>query len=179
MFTIGHSTRSIEEFIELLEKYNIELLVDIRSYPGSRRYPQFNKEQMQTWVPAHGVKYTHLEKLGGRRVKQPVDQSLIDGWTHPSFRNYAGYMLTEDFENGLEKLIELSKQYKLAFMCSEAVWWKCHRRMVSDALVARGFDIEHIMGGLSKHELTSFASIENGVLTYPGKQVSLLTALAA
>jgi uncharacterized protein (DUF488 family) len=112
-------------------------------------------------------------------VKQPVDQSLIDGWTHPSFRNYAGYMLTEDFENGLEKLIELSKQYKLAFMCSEAVWWKCHRRMVSDALVARGFDIEHIMGGLSKHELTSFASIENGVLTYPGKQVSLLTALAA
>jgi uncharacterized protein (DUF488 family) len=174
MFTIGHSTRSVEEFAGFLKKYDIELLVDIRSYPGSKRCPQFNKEQMQLWLPKHGVEYTHLDKLGGRRTKQSVDRNLIDGWTHPSFRNYAGYMMSDEFEQGLGQLIDLSKQYRLAYMCSEAVWWKCHRRMVSDALVVRGHDVQHIMSGLSQHELTNFASFDNGKLTYPGKQVCLV-----
>lgn len=170
IYTIGHSTRELADFVGLLKQYQVNMLADIRSYPSSRRCPQYNQEAMQHWLPEHGIAYQHIAALGGRRPKGTVSLELIGGWTHPAFRNYAAYMQSDTFECGLAELIELAKSHTVAYMCSEAVWWKCHRRMVSDALTARGIEVEHIMdSSLSRHELTGFAETHGDRVVYPGQ----------
>ena len=132
IWTIGHSTRTLEEFVEMLQHYNITLLVDIRSFPGSRRYPHFNKEALEVSIPNNNIKYIHLLKLGGRRRVKPDSENTA--WKHPAFRGYADYMETDEFKEGIHELEELARNDRTAIMCSEAVWWSCHRSMVSDYL---------------------------------------------
>jgi len=166
IYTIGHSTHQINKFIELLHLQNIELLVDVRSYPGSKRYPQFNKEFLQNYLPTQEIKYEHLLLLGGRR---PVNKnSLNTNWRHPAFRAYADYMETEDFKIGIEKLQDMAKSHNIAYMCSEAVWWKCHRSLISDYLKFNNWKVLHIMnsGKINEHPYTSAARIAYGQLSY-------------
>jgi uncharacterized protein (DUF488 family) len=166
IWTIGHSTRTGEQFLELLRGQEIELLVDIRSYPGSRRYPHFNKEHLAHWLPEHGIEYIHMVGLGGRR--QPVKNSPNVAWRHPAFRGYADYMLTDAFQHEIEVLEKRALEKRLAYMCSEAPWWKCHRSLVSDYLKIRGWRVLHIMEGgkTTEHPYTSAAKIQQGQLFY-------------
>ena len=166
VWTIGHSTRTLEELIEMLRSFKIEMVVDIRSYPGSRRYPQFNKEALEVSLPENNIQYVHLKKLGGRRKVNP--ESKNTSWRHVAFRGYADYMETEDFKEGIEELEKIALQKRTAFMCSEAVWWRCHRSMVSDYLKVHGWKVMHIMG-LNKeeeHPYTSPAKVVDGELSY-------------
>lgn len=143
IYTIGHSTRSWEELISLLQSFGIKNLVDIRHYPHSGKNPQFNKENFEKQLPQLGINYRHLLDLGGRR---PVlEGSKNDNWHNASFRGYADYMESEGFARGLEKLINIAKDSPTAMMCAEAVWWRCHRSMVADALKAKGWKVLHIM----------------------------------
>lgn len=170
IYTIGHSTRDLDTFVGLLRRHGIGLVADIRSYPTSRHCPHYNQEAMAHWLPEHGIAYHHIPDLGGRRGKSAVTHDLISGWTHPAFRNYAAYMQSDYFERGVTNLMELAEHHTVAYMCSEAVWWKCHRRMVSDSLVFRGFDVQHIMDhGLNRHEPTSFAEPHGTQVVYPGQ----------
>jgi len=146
IYTIGHSTRSIDEFLDLLKEFSIEVLVDVRTYPGSRRYPHFNAENMAEWLWENEVVYEHHGDLGGRRGKQDVHPMMNDGWTHASFRNYADYALGDAYQDGLGYLIGQSEYAKTAFMCSEAVPWKCHRSIISNNLVAKEVSVRHILG---------------------------------
>jgi uncharacterized protein (DUF488 family) len=156
IFTIGHSTRSAEQFLELLRANGIRRLVDIRRFPGSRRYPHFAKEQMAEWLPAAGVDYIHHVELGGRRKGR--DDSPHVFWQNESFRSYADYMDTAEFREALEQLMIEARQQPTAIMCSEAVPWRCHRRLVADALVVHGFDVQDIMdGGTRPHVLNPHA----------------------
>jgi uncharacterized protein (DUF488 family) len=166
IYTIGHSTRTEEEFIAILRSFKIELLADIRSYPGSRKYPHFNKEHLQTVLPANEIIYRHFPELGGRR--KVSKDSKNTAWKNDAFRGYADYMETEDFKNGIAGLEKLAAEYKLAYMCSEAVWWRCHRSMVSDYLKWKGWTVLHIMAEnkSEEHPYTSPARIVNGELTY-------------
>src|SRR4051812_25119131 len=143
IWTIGHSTRSIEEFIAMLRSFQIELLVDIRSFPGSRRYPHFNKEALSVSLPENNIAYAHLVKLGGRR--KPLSDSHNTGWRVAAFRGYADYMETEDFKIAINDLESLASNKRAAYMCSEAVWWSCHRSLVSDYLKFNGWIVMHIM----------------------------------
>src|SRR5437588_9908512 len=136
IYTIGHSTRSIEEFISILHSFEIELLVDIRSYPGSRRYPHFNKENLQISLSENNIKYKHLLSLGGRR--KALEDSKNHAWRNEALRGYADYMETADFKKGIQELKELASNFRTAYMCSEAVWWRCHRSLVSDYLKSKG-----------------------------------------
>jgi uncharacterized protein (DUF488 family) len=128
IWTIGHSTRSIEEFIELLQAFQIKILADIRSYPGSRRYPQFNKENLRESLHAIGIEYMHIPALGGRRKALP--DSINTEWENKAFRGYADYMQTDEFKNGIKELEQLALKQPTVYMCSEAVWWRCHRSLV-------------------------------------------------
>ncbi|MCM4155715.1 DUF488 domain-containing protein [Gramella sp. AN32] len=166
VWTIGHSTRSFEEFIEILRSFQIEQVIDIRRYPGSRKFPQFNKEDLKKSLAIDMISYTHLEILGGRRKPDPKSKNSI--WRHPSFRGYADYMGTENFKAGFRELKELVQQKSSAIMCSEAVWWSCHRSMISDALKVEGWKVMHIMG-LNKeneHPYTQPVKIIDGKLSY-------------
>ena len=166
VWTIGHSTRTLEKLIEMRHSFKIEMLADIRSYPGSRRYPQFNKESLEVSLPENNIQYVHLKKLGGRRKVNPDSKNTA--WRHVAFRGYADYMETEDFKEGIQELEKISLQQRTAFMCSEAVWWRCHRSMVSDYLKAHGWKVMHIMD-VSKeeeHPYTAPAKVVNGELTY-------------
>ena len=166
IWTIGHSTHNIVEFVKLLESFQIELVADIRSYPGSGRYPHFNKESLKISLDEKGIAYIHLEGLGGRRkVKK---DSINDRWIHPAFRGYADYMETEPFRRSAEELEKLALEKKTVYMCAEALWWRCHRSMVSDWLKIRGWKVIHIMGiGKSEeHQYTKPARIVNGKLVY-------------
>lgn len=146
MYTIGHSTHEQEEFIEILKTYDIELLIDVRSYPGSNYVPHFNKENMENWIPENGIEYIHMPELGGRRKAiETIDESLIDGWEKKPFRNYAGYTLTDKYEEGIKKLIALGEKKCLCYMCAESVPWRCHRLLISNTLVSKGINIDHIM----------------------------------
>jgi uncharacterized protein (DUF488 family) len=169
IYSIGHSTRSEQEFIELLRLNGIATLADIRTIPRSRHNPQFNREQLSDALQRAGIRYIHLPRLGGLR-KSIGDSSPNKAWRNASFRGYADYLLTEDFESGLAELLELAKQGPVAMMCAEAVPWRCHRSLVSDALLARGVPVMHVTGRSqpSPHELTPFAAVENGRVTYPG-----------
>jgi uncharacterized protein (DUF488 family) len=167
IWTIGHSTREIEVLISLLQENGITLLVDVRSLPGSKRYPQFNKEALLKSLCQHGIHYEHFPELGGRRKPQPDSKNTA--WRNRSFRAYADYMETEEFRRGMTRLLELADvKGRAAIMCAEAVWWRCHRSLVADFLKARGVDVEHIVdrGKTEPHPFTSAARLVNGELTY-------------
>jgi uncharacterized protein (DUF488 family) len=168
LWTVGHSTRTIDEFIELLNSFQIKLLVDVRSFPGSRRYPHFNRESLQQSLADVGIVYEHHPDLGGRRRPQPG--SLNMAWRNESFRAYADYMETDEFREGIERLIKAAATRPTAIMCSEAVWWRCHRSLISDYLKVQGYQVIHIMGvGKSEeHPYTSAARILDGELSYRG-----------
>lgn len=148
-------------------------LADVRSFPSSRRNPQFNRAALEQWLPEAGVDYQHFPELGGRR--DPVPASPNKGWRERGFRGYADHMASAEFASGLERLERLARAKPTAVMCAEALWWRCHRRLVADALVVRGSDVLHLGSGQAvKHELTPFAEVgEGGALTYPPAQRAL------
>jgi uncharacterized protein (DUF488 family) len=167
IWTIGHSTRKIEDFIAALEAHGIKLLVDVRSLPGSKRYPQFNKETLAKSLQEHGIHYEHFAELGGRR--KPRSDSRNTAWRSPSFRGYADYMETEEFRIGVDRLVDLANDIgPTAIMCAEAVWWRCHRALISDFLKARGTEVTHIVDAkkTETHPFTSAARIVDGALSY-------------
>jgi uncharacterized protein (DUF488 family) len=166
IWTIGHSTRPIEEFIKLLKSFDISQLIDIRTYPGSRRYPHFNKEVLEEFLNKEDIIYRHMIELGGRR--KPLADSINTAWRHASFRGYADYMQTPAFENAIHLLEKFALSGRLAYMCSEALWWKCHRALVSDFLKVRGWNVEHItdIGKSTGHPYTSPARPAQGKLFY-------------
>src|SRR5262249_21721642 len=143
LWTIGHSTLAIEDFLDRLQAFRIETLVDVRSYPGSRRYPQFNKDNLRASLASAGVNYLHLPELCGRRQTRPDALNLA--WRNESFRGYADYMETTEFREGIRRLREIAGQGATAIMCSEAVWWRCHRSLISDYLKVKGVEVIHIM----------------------------------
>jgi len=167
IWTVGHSTRPIDEFIDLLRAHEIRLLVDVRTIPRSRHNPQFNTDTLASSLREVGIQYRHLPELGG--LRKPKKDSFNDGWRNASFRGYADYMQTDEFLNALEELIADSRLQPTAIMCAEAVPWRCHRSLIADALVSRGWEVRHIMGPekATPHVLTSFAHLEKGTLTYP------------
>lgn len=168
--TIGHSTLDQDAFIVALQGNGIKRLVDIRSYPGSRRVPHFGKEAMAHWLPEAGIAYTHLVGLGGRK-HTCADCSPNHWWTHPAFRSYADYALTAPFRDAFQGLLRLAEERPCAIMCSEVQWWKCHRRIVTDYLLAAGVDVRHIMGGSTKlAEMSSGAVPAAGRIEYPPLQ---------
>lgn len=166
IYTIGHSTRAIEEFLTLLEAARIERLVDVRRFPGSRRHPQFNREALAETLGSAGIEYLHRPSLGGRR--RAARDAPPSAWRNEGFRGYAEYMHTPEFHQALDELVALGRERSTVIMCSEAVPWRCHRNLISDALYARGVTVEHILDGkISPHSLTSFAVVLNGEVTYP------------
>jgi len=166
IYTIGHSTHPIEVFISMLQSFSIQLVADIRNYPGSRRYPQFNKDNLENSLQQACIKYIHLKELVGRR--KPLPNSINTNWRNEAFRGYADYMQTDEFKNAVAKLEDLASTQRTAYMCSEAVWWRCHRALVSDYLKVRGWKVMHIMGvGKSEeHPYTSAAKVVNGKIMY-------------
>lgn len=178
IFTIGHSTRSSEAFIELLRSAGVKRVWDIRSFPGSRKYPHFNTETLAERLSAHRIEYEHHPELGGRR--RPSAHAAPTAWRNEGFRGYAEYMRTDAFRVALDALIEAGRRDAIAIMCAEAVPWRCHRNLVSDALVARGVDVRHITDGrLAPHRLTPFAVVHGGEVAYPpaddsGRQLDML-----
>ena len=168
IYTIGNSTRSFDEFLKLLKHSNIQVLADIRAYPGSRRYPHFNKEALQNLLKQHGIQHLHLPGLGGRR--KPSKDSKNIAWKNDAFRGYADYMETDIFKKEIIHLEEIALQSATAYMCSEAVWWRCHRALVSDYLKSNGWLVLHIINETKseEHPYTSAAKIINGKLDYSG-----------
>ena len=166
IYTIGHSTRTQEEFITILKSFKIELLIDISSYPGSRRYPHFSKENLQKVLPENEIRYQHFPELGGRRKVSKDSKNIA--WKNDAFRGYADYMETGEFKKGISRLEDLALQFRTAYMCSEAVWWRCHRSLVSDFLKWKGWKVMHIMGEnkSEEHPYTSPAKIVDGQLSY-------------
>jgi uncharacterized protein (DUF488 family) len=166
IYTIGHSTRAFEDFVALLERSHIERLIDVRAFPGSRRHPHFNREALARTLPQQRVEYLHRPALGGRRRLRP--NAPPSAWRNESFRGYADYMRTPEFRRAIDELIARGEDRRTVIMCSEAVPWRCHRSLISDALHARGVAVEHILdGGVSSHALTSFAVVVDGEVTYP------------
>jgi len=166
VWTVGHSNRPLEEFLATLESFGIELVADVRRFPGSRRHPQFGPEALPAALAARSIDYAWLAALGGRRRVAPGPQHL--GWRNASFRSYAAYMWTEDFAGGLGELAGIASARRTAMMCSEALWWRCHRALVSDALLLCGYPVVHIFGpGKSApHSYTSPAQVVAGTLSY-------------
>lgn len=174
VFTLGHSTMPIEHFIAVLKTYGIERLIDIRTMPRSRHNPQFNDTALAASLGAVHIKYAHLAALGGLRHTRK--DSVNTGWRNKSFRGYADYMQTDAFHDALETLIQMSRERRIAMMCAEAVPWRCHRSLVSDALSVRGIPVVEIMSEQSyrMHALTSFAQVKGLDITYPPDQATLL-----
>jgi uncharacterized protein (DUF488 family) len=164
--TIGHSTRAVDEFVVALNAHGIKTLVDVRSFPGSRRYPQFGKDKLAASLAEAGIAYEHFPELGGRRRARPDSRNVA--WRNEGFRGYADYMETADFREGIERLIELARSRRTAIMCAEAVWWRCHRSLISDYLKASGTEVIHIIDAerAEPHRFTSAARIVNGDLSY-------------
>jgi hypothetical protein len=179
IFTVGHSTRPIDEFIELLRQHGVERLVDIRTIPRSRHNPQFDSAALAKSVEDKGIAYVHLKQLGG--LRRPRVDSVNTGWRNEGFRGYADYMQTAEFEQALRRLLHLCEDKRCAAMCAEAVPWRCHRSLMSDALVARGIRVEHILSGSRRdvHSITPFARIENGRVTYPKAKAGAALGKAA
>ena len=169
LFTIGHSTHPLDRFVGLLAQHHVEVVADIRRFPGSRKYPQFNREGLATSLSEAGTEYHWLAALGGRRGKKANGPSANLGLRNESFRNYADYMHTEGFREGVWELLAVAGERPTAFMCSEGVFWRCHRRLVADYLLVNGITVQHIMpsGVLRPHTLTEGAKVEAGELTYP------------
>lgn len=164
--TIGHSTRTQQEFIKMLKSFSVEMLVDIRAYPSSKRYPHFNKENLETALSANNIRYIHLKSLGGRRQQGPDSKNTA--WKNAGFRGYADYMETNEFKTAIQQLEAIGLTQKTAYMCSEAVWWSCHRSLVSDYLKINGWSVYHIMdvGKATEHTYTKPAKIVDGKLSY-------------
>ena len=163
LYTVGHSTRTLAEFLALLEAFGIERLVDVRTVPKSRRVPWFNKDALPGALKARGILYTHLRKLGG--LRHPKKNSANCGWRNASFRGYADYMATTEFAQGVDALNRLREKRRVAIMCAEAVPWRCHRSMIADAETARGIAVRHIMSAkaANPHRLTSFAKVHKRI----------------
>ena len=186
IWTIGHSTRTIDEFISLLKENKINLLADVRTWPASKRYPHFNKDALAKSLSEQGIRYEHFPELGGKRKSKPDSRNTA--WRNASFRGYADYMETEQFQNGIERLLNIAgqgaeswavaeKRYDgseavtpcaIAIMCAEAVWWRCHRSLIADCLKARGVEVLHVLGAtkVDPHPYTPAARIVNGELSY-------------
>lgn len=169
VLTVGHSTRSLEAFADLLRAHGIEQVVDVRTVPRSRRNPQFNRETLPAALAAYGIGYTHLPSLGG--LRHPHADSPNTAWRNLSFRGYADYMATPEFAAGLDALLALTQASRqhVAIMCAEAVPWRCHRSLIADALLVRGVPVEDILGATRRqpHRLTPFARVEGMRITYP------------
>jgi uncharacterized protein (DUF488 family) len=175
LWTLGHSNRAWDAFLALLQGEKIGTLADVRRFPSSRKHPQFNGEQMTRALAQAGIEYLHLPELGGRR--QPRADSPNMAWRNASFRGYADYMETAPFKAGVERLLQLAEHQRTAVMCAEAVWWQCHRALISDYLQSRGIDVFHILSGgadTAKHPYTSAATLIDGRLSYSGPQPRLL-----
>jgi uncharacterized protein (DUF488 family) len=166
IWTIGHSTRGLGEFIEILKVHGVELLADIRRFPGSKRLPHFNRENLSASLKLEGIDYSHFEGLGGRRVPKP--DSRNDGWRVSAFRGYADYMESDEFKSEVKLLQQAAWKRRTAYMCSEAVWWSCHRALVSDYLKAEGWLVWHILSKLKvdEHPWTKPARVIDGQLRY-------------
>jgi len=173
VLTIGHSTRSLEELLGLLEAHGVEHLTDVRTIPRSRHNPQFNRERLAGQLRQTGIGYTHMPDLGGLRHARP--DSANQGWRNASFRGFADYMQTPEFEAGLEALIEAAARARTVIMCAEAVPWRCHRSLIADALFARGIRVEHILSATraERHALTAFATLEGTRVSYPPEPLPL------
>jgi len=168
IWTVGHSTRSLDEFTSLLTAHDITALVDVRSFPGSRRYPHFSKSALSLSLPSHGIIYEHNPQLGGRR--RPSASSKNTAWKNASFRAYADHMESAEFNKGIEDLLKLARSNRAAIMCAEALWWRCHRSLIADYLKSHGTEVLHILGEnkVEPHPYTSAARIVNGELSYEG-----------
>jgi uncharacterized protein (DUF488 family) len=172
IWTIGHSTRSADEFLELLRTNTIDGLADVRTIPKSRRHPHFGGDALAARLKEDGVEYRHFAALGG--LRKPRADSPNGAWRNESFRGYADHMMTPAFAAGIDELLDFGAHRNVAVMCAEAVWWQCHRMLLSDALVARDVDVQHIMSlrgksSVQPHRLTSFAKIrDDGLVWYPG-----------
>jgi uncharacterized protein (DUF488 family) len=177
LFTIGHSTHSIHHFIELLQKNEVLQLIDIRTIPKSRRNPQFNSDALAASLHEAKLAYVHMKDLGG--LRHPRKDSINTGWRNDSFRGYADYMQTDEFSSALDRAIALAEKKPTALMCAEAVPWRCHRSLVSDALIARGIRVLEIVSTAEpkEHELTSFARVRGTQVTYAADQASFLNDL--
>ncbi|MBA1272420.1 DUF488 domain-containing protein [Stutzerimonas azotifigens] len=166
VWTIGHSTRSIEALLDALKAHRIEMLVDVRRFPGSRRLPQFGEQSLREALAREGIDYQWIEALGGRR--HPLPDSPNDAWRNAAFRGYADYMTSRAFADGFAQLWELATTQRTCMMCAEVLWWRCHRSLVSDALKVRGVEVLHIQGeqAATPHPFTSAARLEDGRLSY-------------
>ncbi len=172
IFTIGHSTHSLDDFIAMLQSFDIQILIDVRRFPFSRKYPWFNQVNLEPELKKRGIDYTHIEELGGRRKIHADSKNMR--WRNASFRAYADYMETEEFEQAISRLQDIALKQRSAYMCSEAVWWRCHRSMISDYLKAKGWLVRHIMaiGKADEHPYTSPASVMDGHVNYSDEGLS-------
>jgi uncharacterized protein (DUF488 family) len=170
VWTMGHSTRDLEEFLGMLASFRIEALVDVRSFPGSKKYPQYGKEALAATLRARGLEYHWLPALGGRRRASPGSPNTA--WRNAGFRGYADHMGTALFEQGLQQLLDIAERARTAIMCAEALWWRCHRSMIADALCVRGVEVVHIMDAQHEqtHPMTAAARIVQGKLSYAAGQ---------
>ncbi|HEY8466226.1 MAG TPA: DUF488 domain-containing protein [Solirubrobacterales bacterium] len=174
IWTIGHSTHSLEQFVALLRDAGIEALADVRTLPKSRRNPHFARESLERELPARGFRYRHIKRLGGWRKVQPGSPN--GGWEEGAFQGYADHTATAEFRAGLDELEELARRAPTAVMCAEALWWRCHRRLIADQLRVRGWRVLHIApnGEQTEHELTPFAVVDGELITYPPRQGRLI-----
>lgn len=172
VWTIGHSTRTLDEFLALLSHYDIETIADVRSFPGSRKYPHFGQDALAAALGHHGLAYEWLQDLGGRRRPQKNSPNTV--WRNASFRAYADYMQTPQFQAAFRDLMETARHTRTALMCAEAVWWRCHRSMISDALCVEGVRVVHILGEGQEtvHPMTGPARVVDGCLTYVPKNAA-------
>lgn len=180
VYTVGHSNRSLVEFLELLERHRIETVVDVRAFPGSRRLPHFGRDQLAPALGARGIDYRHMRDLGGRRRLDPDSPAEVGGaWSNSSFRAYAQHSHTDAYRAALAELLTLAERTAVAIMCSEAVPWRCHRWLVSDTLLAAGAQVLHVIdpGPARLHALSPFAQVEDGVVSWPGPESTAALAL--
>jgi len=171
VFTIGHSTRSIEDFLEILKHYGITQVVDVRTIPKSRHNPQFNENDLAHVLRNHHIGYRHQKNLGG--LRHTKSDSVNTAWKNASFRGYADYMQTEEFRNGINELIKIASEKNVVIMCAEAVPWRCHRSLIGDALLIRNIDVEDIysLTSVKPHKLTPWAHIDGTIITYPNGNI--------
>jgi len=172
IWTLGHSTRTAEETLRILAAGSVKLIADVRRFPGSRRYPQFNQEALATWLAEAGIAYCHFVDLGGRRSTRLAD-SPNTAWRVEAFNAYADYMQSAEFLASLDQLVNVAQEVVTAIMCSEALPQKCHRRLISDVLVVRGWQVRHLLSPkrIDDHQLTPFARVEGVTVTYPSESL--------
>jgi uncharacterized protein (DUF488 family) len=168
LWTIGHSTLPLDRFLATLDAHQIEMVADVRRFPGSRRHPHFAQEPLERALAAHGIRYLHVPALGGRRVARP--DSPNTAWRNAAFRGYADHMATQEFVTGIERVLDAAAERRVALMCAEALWWQCHRGLIADFLKAHGHEVTHIVSAdhTEPHPYTSAASIVDGRLSYEG-----------